>query len=488
MKKILLVLAILLAVAVVGVAIFIATFDADRYRPQLVSELEKAIGRPVRVERISLGWNNGIAIRLQGLAIDEDAAKAEPLLKVDLASALVRLLPLLRKEVEVSSVVLTRPTIHVARDAQGNINLLGLAAVAGPAAASSRATTPDGAAVSLSVDSLRLEGGALHWTDATTNPPTDLWVKALEVTVKNIAVGQPLDVDVSGALAGEIPNMRFIGRVMLPSSTSPGSLEQATLRVDQVPLDRFLPPSPSGEPQLHGTFSTTLEGGTATLDPAQLVRSVSGEGKLKLADGTITNLNILREVFTKFSMIPGLVEKLQTRLPEEYQAKLNAKETALSPIDVSMRVVSGTLQFDQLDVRADTFGLSGRGSLGWDGTLNVRATLRVDSTLSTAIVQSVHELQSLANARGELEIPLAIQGQGTRLAVLPDLNYIASKVLVTTAVDLLGQLLKKGERTESDAAGSGQTESSQGGLLGQFLQRALEKQSSSDVPPQPAQP
>ena len=53
----------------------------------------------MKLERISLGWRGGVAVQLRGLAIYEDqAAKLEPLVAIDSASAVVRLLPLLHKD------------------------------------------------------------------------------------------------------------------------------------------------------------------------------------------------------------------------------------------------------------------------------------------------------------------------------------------------------------------------------------------------------
>jgi hypothetical protein len=444
MKRLLITLAVICGFVIVGTGIFIATFDADHYRPLLVSEFQKAIGRPVKLERISLAWRGGMAMQLQGLGIYEDAqAQLEPLIQVESASALVHLMPLLRKKVQVASVILSRARIHVVRDAQGNINLMGLAAAASPAVASSQTTPVGEAAVSFNVASLRIEDGSLHWTDAETQPPTDLWMKALDVAIKNISPGQPMDVDVKGALASETPNVHLIGRFTPPGPTHKGSLEQVTLTIENLSLDAILPAVPPGEPQLRGKLTATLQGGASTLDPERLTHSISGSGNLKLAEPKVANLNVLRAVFEKFSMIPGLVERLEARLPQEYQAKIAAKDTMLLPIDVSMQVETGLLQFNDLSVRTDTFGLSGTGTVGLDGTVNIRSTLRIDPVFSAALIESVNELQSLTNSQGAVEIPVVIQGQARQLAVLPDLNYVASKLVVAKVQDLLGNFLQK---------------------------------------------
>jgi len=73
----------------------------------------------------------------------------------------------------------------------------------------------------------------------------------------------------------------------------------------------------------------------------------------------------------------------------------------------------------------------------------IRATLRIEPALSEALIKSVNELRGLANSRGELELPLTVQGRLPRVTVLPDLNYVASKVVATTVQDLLGEVLRK---------------------------------------------
>jgi len=487
MKKLLIVLIVL---AIASVAIFLATFDADRYRPLFVTALEQGLGRPVRLDRIALGWRNGVAIQLRGLVIaEETAGQGEPLVQIESISALVQLLPLLKKDVQISSVTLTKPRIHVARDAQGRINLLGLAAIASPAAASGQTATVGNQPVTFKIAFLRIEDGAVHWTDATAHPSMDTWLRALNVTVKNISVGQPMDIDARGALGVETPNISVQGRFTPPDVAQPGAFRNVKLSVERLPLDKILPSSGSDAPQLHGILTTTFEGDLATLNQAELVRTLTGNGTLKIADPVIMNLNILREVFAKFSMLPGLVESLQARLPQEYQAKFAAKDTVLAPIDLATRIQNGMLQLDDVQCSTDTFTLTGSGRVGLDGSVSIRSTLRIDSALSAAIIQSVKELQALNNASGEMEIPLMVQGTATQLAVLPDLKYIASKVIATKALDLLDELLKKSTKKAEAPPVDGQspeTASTDSGdsVLGHLLQKALEKQAAKHAPAQ----
>lgn len=496
MRKLILVPVAVCVPIVLAVGVSLMTFDADRFRPLVVGHLERALGEPVRLDHLGLGWRQGIALRLDGFAIGDGAAAGrEPLLHVDSASAFVHPLALLRKEVRVSSMVLESPRIHVSRDAQGRSNVLGIAVAAGPAAASGDTVAVGEAAVSFNIQSLRIEDGALHWTDAMARPPTELWLKQLDVTATNIAPGQPMDVDVSGALAGETPNLRLSGRLTLPrpqggAGSAPalvaggtgrpglaaeGSLERMQLTIERLPLEDVLPAVPPGEPQLRGQLTVTVQGSAATLDPARWTQGLSGSGRVKVHEPVVANLNVLRAVFEKFAMIPGLVETLQARLPADYQVRLAARDTVLGPIDLSMTLDAGAMRFDDLAVQTDTFGMSGTGRVGLDGTIDLQATLRIEPAFSAALIRSVNELQALTNAKGEMEIPLIIRGQAPRVAVLPDVQYVASKVLVTKAVDLLGGLLRTQQQAPSGEAATDQADGPEGELLGQVLQRVLKR-------------
>jgi hypothetical protein len=495
MKRALLLAAAVFLAAVIAVVIFVATFDADRLRPQIVSQMQAALGRPVALERVSLGWQQGLAIQLRGLAIQE-AAGGEPVAQVELVHGLIQIAPLLKRSIQVSSITLVRPRVRVARDAQGRVELLGLAALGAPVGGAARGAA-DGGGLSLEVAVLRIEDGAIRWRDATTAPATELSVQDLDVVVTGIAPGRSIAVEARAAVAAERQNVHFRGRLTPPGGGRPGSLEGATLTVEGLALDAVLPPAPRGAPQLQGRLSAELSGDLPSLDPAAFGAAAVASGRIGLAEAKVANLNILRAVFEKFSMIPGLVQKLQERLPPEYQERLAAADTMLQPLDVPVRLEQGRLRLPQLQVVTESLRLSGEGSVGLDGTVRIQSVVRMDPALSSAFVASVKELRALANASGEFEIPVAIEGQAPQIAVVPDLKYVASRVIVTTAVEAIGQLLERelAPRREtpapdaaapSDAAQppADQPPASGEELLGQFLQRALQRHR----PQEPAAP
>ena len=455
MKKCLLIVGILFLLLLVGVGVFIATFDVDRYRPLIVAKLEEATGKPVRIGHLSLGWNGGIAVQARQIALLDGPNTAQPpLIQADAVSALVELAPLLRRDVRVASLVLERPTIEARRDAQGRINLLGIAAPAAPAQ-SAAASTPLRAAsraessnaaptpVSLHIGSVRVEQGTVHWMDESVRPAMDVWLKSVTLTVQPVIPGRPMAVDVSAALAQERPNLRLRGQVTLPDASQPGKVAGFHLSLERIAVERLVAPPASDEPQLRGLVTVAWDGALPTLASDQLLKQLSARGRLKVEQPVVANLNLLRVVLERLSMLPGLMQALESRLPPSYHTTLAATDTVLQPVDLAFTVEQGVLRFQDVALATDTVRMTGTGQVGMDGQLFLSSRLRIEPELSAALIKSVEELDGLANAAGELELPLAIQGQLPRVSVIPDLNYVASKLLATKAQDLIGDLLKR---------------------------------------------
>ena len=445
MKNVLVILGLLVVCAVIALGVFWATFDADRYRPLVVSRLEEAIGRPVALERITLGWERGIAIRLQGLAVSASAARGgEPSVSIESISAVVRVLPLLRKQIEIASLVLQHPRLLVTRNAAGQIDLLGLAAAVGPAA---MGTAPhaagSGPAVTLKIASLRVREGVVDWVDATTTPPTHLSLNALDAAVTTIAPGAPMEVALNGALASPTPNLHFTGRVRLPDAAQPGSVHPLTLRLDRVAFEDVLPPAHPGAPSLRGALSATFQGTLSTLEPSRIQEAMAGSGTVKITGLVVSNLNILRAALGRFVMLPGLLELLEARLAQADQAQLLMQDTRFKPVQAAVEVEGGAIRCDDVRLQSEALELSGGGRVGLDGGLDLRSVLRIGAPLSAAFIHSAGVLQGLANEAGELEFPVTIQRQGSRLTVSPDLHYLTSRLVATSGQELLGRLLER---------------------------------------------
>ncbi len=571
MKKVLIVLGLLFLLAAAAVAVFVATFDADRYRLLVVNQMEQVLGSPVRLEKISLGWRGGIALQLKNLAIYPAApAHGEPLVRVENVSAVVRLLPLLKKNVQIASVRIDRPRLHILRTPEGAIRMEGIqfpaeqkpTAGSGPQALPAEPapqTVAAPAALPLAIGLIEVSGGEIRVSDDSLKPPLDLTLKKLDLTLRNVSLSRrPIQFQARVAVFSDDQNLILSGRFEMPGGGQPGLLEafqlqtdfsrlktadfaeafpsvkglglrelkgnlsvkidrlvldpqnlagleaqvalvdgrilsdqfpksvdqitmNAVARRDRILLNRFsaavaggtvnvtgkadnldtragidfqataqqlaledlTPLAHQDQPHLRGKLSLTFHGTAQGLAADQMARTLSGNGEVHLTQGVMVNFNVLQEVFRRISIIPGLVEVLQSRLPESYRDKMNARDTVLEPVDLTVTADNGAFVFNNLRLATDTFELTGTGRLGTDMNLSSQTTLRIGKELSAAIIRSVREFQSLSSPDGRIELPVQVQGTLPAVSALPDVQYVASRLVANKAGDVLGNLLSK---------------------------------------------
>ena len=70
-------------------------------------------------------------------------------------------------------------------------------------------------------------------------------------------------------------------------------------------------------------------------------------------------------------------------------------------------------------------------------------TLRLELAMSAALIASVKELRLLTDEQAQMVLPLVVSGRMPRVAVMPDVQYVASKLFTTTARQLLGRALQR---------------------------------------------
>jgi len=445
MKKTLIALGILSLVVAVGLTIFVATFDVDRYRPQVVQAIQSAVGRPVRIEKLGLNFNGGISIQVKGFAI-------EPMIQADSISAALRLLPLLRRDLQMGSVAVVRPKIFVERRPDGTINLTELIP---PPATQKTGSRPaqGGAALSFLIGVIRVEDGTIHVRDASQSKPLEATLEHVEVTIKNVSLPQPMNVEARAALAGG---------TVTAGATADHLMSQPRVNfhvaVEKVNVESLLPNAAPGgvngaasdsrshapgQPAVRGRLSGSFEGALEGITPPQLLQSLTGKGTVNLSDGVIVNFNILREAFGRFSILPGLVETLLAQLPESYRQRLAAPDTVLKQSRFDLAVSGGTCALSDLRLETDTFDLTGSGQMNLQGAVNAQAVLRIEPQMSAAIGGIVKELRYLADDQGRIQFPVTIQGSAQQLTVLPDVGYLTSHLAGSAAEQLIGDLLQK---------------------------------------------
>ncbi len=106
----------LLALVVIfsyGAYLFIsAALDPDSYKEEIAKQIETAIGRKVYVGKASVKFSKGIGINLSPVTILEEGGQKE-IFHADSITTLVKIAPLLKREIQIKKVVLNQPVFHV---------------------------------------------------------------------------------------------------------------------------------------------------------------------------------------------------------------------------------------------------------------------------------------------------------------------------------------------------------------------------------------
>lgn len=634
MKKILWVILGLLLLLAAAAGIFIVTFNADSYRPFFQQKLQEALKKPVLIKKITLGWNDGISLDVDGLTIFKDDKSPDALLHLKKASILVNAKPLLKREIQVSSVILESPEIDFINTSKlnGRIDLPSGSSSAFVPVNNSGTVVPQQSnveavpaeAMSFLVDEIKIHNGRIHYADPLSKSPVDISILDLDAVVRNISLTGPLDFDGKASLFSERQNISFEGKIRLQGAGAldienlvtrvqleamdtakilkslpalqqvglaqglAGSLEtsfkkiqiidgavreldgevhltqarfktgnmpvpfengagDADFNLDHVTLQRLTgnmgsgrfaasaltqnlkssqpqtqaeisltglsltdvaPPVSQTDPYLEGAASLNMRGAAVGAKDYEIKQSLSGNGQLNIQNPVLRNMNVLREIINKLSMIPGVSKGIQSRLPENYNQKLQARDTQFMPIEIPVTINQGVYFFDHAVIQAESFAViaSGKGDLL--GNLQGEASLLIEPQLSRAMMAGVNELQYLADSKGQLQIPLTIQGVRGSFSITPNVSYVVSKLAASKTQEVLANLLTKknganqtGQTTNqssplSSLLGQNQNTQQQGsyygqqtnqqqqssgtqGLLGQLLTAALESKKNA---------
>lgn len=111
--------------------VFAATFDVNRYRATIQSELENRLGRKVTLGDMHLSVFPP-RFRVLNISISDDPrfSTQKPFVQAQQLDVSVKLLPLLTKSVQIDSLGLKRPSVELIKNKQGVWNFVSLGKVA----------------------------------------------------------------------------------------------------------------------------------------------------------------------------------------------------------------------------------------------------------------------------------------------------------------------------------------------------------------------
>ncbi len=210
---------IVVALLLFAVIVFVATFDANNYKPQIIEQVEKATGRDFSIDGdIVLSVFPWVGLQVEDATLGNAAGfKAEQFAAIKQLDIKVNVLPLLKKEVQINTIRLhgLNVSLEVAKDKSNNWSSLAQSdqpQVESTDESSKEDETKIETAAeegkvsplqSLMVEGFEFVDAQIHYDDRSSN--TKATVSELNLSSSAIEFDQPVDIQFSARIENNQP-------------------------------------------------------------------------------------------------------------------------------------------------------------------------------------------------------------------------------------------------------------------------------------------
>ena len=321
MKKLLKLLGALLALVVIvvlaAIVIVPMVIDGDDIKAKLSDVVKSRTGRELTIPgEVNVSVFPWLGVKLGRIEFGNAPGFSAPLFAAsDKVDVQVKLMPLLKREVEMSTVTVHGLSLNLERDAKGKANWEDLA---GPSTSSTSSGSASGEQSSsgaqspvaaLAIGGLEIKNATVSYADALSGQA--LKVAALDFTTGQLRPGQPVDVALGFDLNSSQPPMR--GRVSAKANVD-ARLAQSSFHVRGLDVTADLKGEtlPGGAAKATMAADLTYDGAQHAVKVTQLVLSaldLKASGAL-----TATGLDAVPSVVGELDVAPFDLRQLMQAL------------------------------------------------------------------------------------------------------------------------------------------------------------------------------
>jgi AsmA protein len=362
MRKAGIVVAVLVVLVIGALLIFAATFDVNRYRGTIQTQLQQRLGRSVTLGEISLKVFPP-SLKVQNLAIADDTNfnPEAPFVKAQELDVSVNFLPLLQKQIEINSLTLQRPSVNLIKNQGGAWNF---ASLGHPADGPRSVTAPSGDPRTLdtkpdprvrpgiqnpspnvstgqqfSLAELTIQDGQISVLDRQQAKTPSLY-DHIDITLKNFVPDKPFTIDAAVHMAGagsQEARLQGEGGPIVagqPAATPfRGTLDLKSVNVND--LSKFLnsPALAGTDGILTGKTKINNESGKLTAQGEMSIQNAKMRG-MELGYPITAQYDLTNDLSADLLTIRNLILKLGST-PLQMTGTVNSKST---PAQLDLRV------------------------------------------------------------------------------------------------------------------------------------------------------
>ncbi len=242
LKFILWLVVALIALVAIAAVVLPMVIDPNDYKAEIATAVEKQTGRTLTIEGdITLSVFPWLGLDIGPTQFSNAAGFDEPsMARMEAVQVRVKLLPLLRKQLEVDKIRLSGLQLYLAKDKQGLTNWADLTASAKAGEPTDKAATETaedaaaGGLERLAIGGIEVTGASLHWDDQSTD--SHYVVNELSLTTGAIEPGEAFDLDLQMQLLSTQPAIKtglsLRGELLIATDLDALTITGAKLEVD----------------------------------------------------------------------------------------------------------------------------------------------------------------------------------------------------------------------------------------------------------------
>ena len=419
MRKAAVIILSIVVLIIIAALVAPSFLDVNQYHGKVQAELEQRLGRQVSLGTMHLRLLP-LSFRVDSVTVGEDPhfQTGHPFAQAQEVDISVKLLPLLRKDIEVSSLDLKRPNIELVRNPGGAWNFSSLghpAEGAQPAPGSQKppaqkAPSPQESQQQqqqFALDSLVISDGQLAITDQQKHQTRAVY-DHIDLTLKNFAPAKPFSVDVAAHLPGK-------GTQVLKLKATAGPIDQQNMlntpldgkvnmqQVSIAGIQKFL------NTQALAEMEAVISGDAAVKNQAGKMAS---NGNLKLQDLVLRGTQIPYPITANYDVTDDLtndvihIAKGNIQLgstPLDITGDVNTKPT---PSQLNLNVKASNVSISEAAQLASAMGMAFAPGMTINGNLN--ADVHAQGAANQPALNGNLEVKNLSAKGKDLPTPVNV--------------------------------------------------------------------------------